>query len=258
MNNTTDNKDTKVSYPNILIYRHTRFQFDPHKIIYSNPKPSGHGGYVIKAQYPVDGNLMDGTPVKQNVDILLQTPEMTTTFGMSTKEHDAGKIRGTVGVTFFDDANADVQSFKAVMSMWDQLLLEEAKRCKQVWFKSNKVTDEILTYLYNPMVRRNIRKKDNKEFSASFRSKIPRRFDRFDCECYNDLEQPIPLNEITRMCTLRKLCRHTGIWFSDTMFVSSFESIQIQKLSEGRISGYAFVQSGCEKHIDSDPHSIVK
>jgi hypothetical protein len=253
MSTVTDNKDVQatVSYPNVLIHCHTRFEFDPHKIIYSNPKPSGHGGYVVKAQYPLDGHLVDGTPIKQNVDILLQTPEMTTTFGMSTKEHD-GKIKGTVDVTFYDDVSNDVDSFKAVMNLWDQLLLEEAKKCKYAWFKSAKVTDDILAYLYNPMVRKNIRKTDNKAFSDSFRSKIPRRFDRFDCECYNNREKPIPLGEITRMCSLRKLCRHTGIWFSDTMFVSSFESIQIQKMSDGRITGYSFVDSESGKQADTD------
>lgn len=229
------------AYPDILIFKGTRFPFDPHKVVYTSPKKTSHGGYLVQCMYEVEGNLADGTPVSQSVPIVLQTPEMVTTFGMSAKEHDGGKIRGTVDVAFRDNAGQDVSAFHDVMKLWDRLVLEKAKSEKATWFKSSKITDEILDYLYNPMVRKNIRKSDGKEFSDSFRSKIPRRYERFDCEAYDDQARPIPLSDITRMATIRKLCRHTGVWFSDTMFVSSFEALQIQKMQDGKMQGYSFV-----------------
>lgn len=236
-----DEFKSDADYPNVLIYKGTRFPFNPHKIVYTKPKPTAHGGYVINTSYPLEGTLVDGTQVLASVDIVLQTPTMSTTFGFSTKEHEGGKIRGTIDLTFYDDAGADIQAFKAVMGLWDELLLTRAKESKAIWFRSNKITDDILAYLYNPMIRENVRKSDGKRFSDSFRSKVPRRFDRFDVEVYNDRQQPISLDELTRQCQVRMLVRQTGIWFSDTMFVSSFEAPQLQKMGEGRLTGYGFV-----------------
>jgi hypothetical protein len=236
-----------LDYPDILIYRGTRFAFNPHLVKYSSPKPTSHGGYVVQCTYPIIKNkLSDGTNVSIDVDIMLQTPVMQTTFGMSTKEHDKGKIRGTVDLCFSPGSAKEVDAFHDVLLLWDKLLLKRAQNNKKVWFKSNKITDDILQYLYNPIIRKNKSKNDDKEYPDSFRSKIPRRFNRFECEVYNAEEEPISLDEITRGCTLRKICRHTGIWFGETMFVSSFETPQIQKMGEGKLSGYAFV----------DPYSI--
>ena len=195
---------------------------------------------MINCKYPVDGKLPDGTRVRQDVDLVFQTPVMSTTFGMSKKEHD-GKIKGTIDLSFYDTGDSDVQAFHQVMLLWDRLLLKKAKKNKKTWFNSNKVTDDILNYLFNPMVRKNIRKTDGKEFSDSFRAKVKRRFERFEAEAYNASEEPISLDEITRQSQVRLLVRQTGIWFSETMFVSSFETFQIQKMADGEITGYAFI-----------------
>jgi hypothetical protein len=230
-----------MEYPNILIYKGTRCPFNPDNIVYAKPKITNHGGYVIGAQYKLSCQLADGSHVTDVlVPIILQTPVMTTTFGMSSKEHD-GKIKGNVDVTFYDQAGPDVHAFKQVMGLWDRKLLALAKKNKSVWFNSNKITDAILDYLYISMIRKNVRKTDQKEFSDSFRAKIPRRQERFECEVYNAAQQPIPIDELTRMSEIRELCRLSGIWISETMFVASFEAIQIQKVGEGRMTGFSFV-----------------
>jgi hypothetical protein len=244
-----DDSQMMVQYPNVLIHEGTRFPFNPHLIQYAMPKQTNHGGYVVNCQYPITGQLADGTRIQKLVPILLQTPDMITTFGMSSREHD-GKIKGTIDVTFYDSAGADVQAFYQVMLLWDRLLLKKAKSNKQAWFRSDKITDQILDYLYIPMVRKNTRKSDGKEFADSFRSKIPRRGDRFDAEAYNMEKQPISLDEITRMSVVRMLPRHTGVWFNDKMFVSSFEAPQVQKRGEGRLSGFAFVGDDSDEITD--------
>jgi hypothetical protein len=229
-----------LSYPNVLIYEGTRFQFNPHSIIYSTPKITRHGGFVINIRYPLNGHLADGTPINETVPIMLQTPTMRTSFGMSTKEHE-GKLRGTIDLTFYDDASPEVQAFKSVMVLWDRLLLKKAKAKREEWFKSNKVTAEILEYLYNPMVRGNKRKSDGKVFADSFRVKVPRRNEKFECEVYNKQKQPIPLDEVVRGSNCRLMARHTGIWFSDTMFVSSFDTPQVQLRGNTELTGFSFV-----------------
>jgi hypothetical protein len=241
-----------TDYPSLLIYKGTRFPFNPHKVIYGEVKPTNHGGFMIQCKYPIDGKLADGTPIRGLADILLQTPVMSTTFGMSTKEHDAGKIRGTIDVSFYDDAEDDVKAFKDTLELWDTLLLNKAKKEKKEWFKSDKVTNDILQYLYNPMKRSNVSKKDGKVFCDSFRAKVPRRFNRWDSEVFDASQNPISLDEITRQCQLRMLVRHTGIWFGTQMFVSSFDIPQIQKVGEGRMTGYSFVGDGDSDNFQSE------
>lgn len=232
---------SQTGYPNVLIYQGTRYPFDPHNVIYGTPKKTAHGGYKIDLTYLIKGTLADGTPVERSVPIVLQTPTMTTTFGFSSKEMKDGKVKGNVDLTFYENMSDAARIFKQVLHLWDQLLLERAKKQKVQWFKSNKVTDDILTYLYNPLVRENVRKSDGKQFADSFRLKIPRRGDRFDVEVWDANKNPIALDEITRGCSVRGLVRHNGIWFGDSMFCSSFETQQLQKQGDGRPSGFSFV-----------------
>lgn len=238
----SDGKNNEVlTYPNILVYDNKRYAFDPHKVIYSNPSVNNHGGHVITCKYPIQYEIGNGSSEQREVDIVIQTPEMQTTFGFSKQEHEKDKVSGSISVTFYDDASASAQSFKNVMALWDSLLLQKAKDKKTVWFDSDRLTDEILDYLYNPMVKKNIRKKDGRQFEDSFKAKVPRYGDRFDCEVYAKDATPISLDEITPMCAVRMQCHQTGIWFSDKSFVSSFKTPQVQKLKEGKQTGFAFV-----------------
>ena len=195
---------------------------------------------MISATYPVDGKLRDGTPVKADVPLILQSPVMTTSFGMSTQERD-GTIKGGVDLTFNDMAPDNVMAFKDVMTLFDRLLLEKAKECKLKWFKSNKMTDAILDYLYIPMVRENIRKSDGQRFADTLRPKIRRRNNKFVCEVFDADGNPISIDEITPRCQIKALLSQTGIWLSESMFVSSFEASQIQMMASGSLSGYSFV-----------------
>ena len=73
-----------VDFPKILIYKGARHAFDPRKIVYTDPKPTAHGGYVSNCSYPVTIESKDGKSSVHSVEIILQTPTMPTTFGFST------------------------------------------------------------------------------------------------------------------------------------------------------------------------------
>ena len=239
-----------VDFPKILIYKSARHAFDPRKIVYTDPKPTAHGGYVSNCSYPLTIESKDGRSSVHSVEIILQTPTMPTTFGFSTKEHEAGKMRGTIDVAFLDSASTPaVDLFHEVLALWDKCLLKRAQKNKVAWFRSTKVTDDILTYLYNPMLRKNVSKKDGKEYADSFRIKVPNRKGVFVCEVFDADRTKIDITDITPQCTLKELTRHTGVWFSDTMFVSSNEALQVQKIAEGRMAGYGFVGDEDEEPV---------
>ena len=221
-----------VQYPNVLMYNGRLYPFNPHNIQYSLPKVTQHGGYVVQCSYKISDNVI--------APVFLQTPVMTSTFGLTTGEQE-GKIRGSVDVTFNDSSGPEVELFKQTMSMWDSLLLQMAKDNKQKWFKSAKITDEILDYLHIPMVRENVRKSDGQRFSDSMKGKIKRRNDQFCCEVFDSNKNPITLDDLARSSKIRMLLVQSGVWFSESMFVSSFDTPQIQLISSGQMNGFSFV-----------------
>jgi hypothetical protein len=249
MASTTDDSQTRLSYPNVLIFNASRFPFNPSKVVYASPKPQSNGGYRISCSYRLKGKLADGTPVNANVPIVLQSPKCKTSFGVSSKEYD-GKLKSNIDITFYEDCGKEAEDFKAVMELWDRMLLAKAKSMKSEWFTSDKITDDILDFLYHPMIKRN-KTKDGGEYPPSFRAKVGRRGNTITSEAYNAKEEPISMDEITRESVVALYCKHTGIFFNNTMFVSSHECQQIQKHADGVLSGFAFVSSNVIADEDS-------
>jgi len=234
------------TFPKCLVYRNTRFEFNPQLIQYSAPKKTAHGGYCIQATYPINGTLSDGTSVQANAPIVLQTPVMQTSFGFSINDRD-GSTKGGVDLTFNDDAPADVMAFKDVMDLWDRLLVTKAKSSKVEWFKSSKVSDDIIDYLYCKIVRENVRKSDGQKFADTLRPKIRRRSDQFVVDVFDIDGKPISIEEITPRSQIRALLSNSGIWLSDTLLVASFECAQIQQMASPELSGFAFVDDNAVK-----------
>ena len=235
INNGTD----IVTYPAVLIYNGQKYAFDPHNVEYSLPKVTQHGGYKVTCTYKISDNL--------RVPIVIQTPVMTSTFGLSTAEHD-GTLKASVDVTFDDKAGSDVASFKRVMCLWDSLLLQMAKDNKERWFKSTKISDEILDYLFIPTVRENVRKSDGQKFFDSIKGKVKQKNDQFICEVFGKDKSRIKIEDLGRQSMIRMLLVQSGVWFSESMFVSSFDCPQIQMVASGRLSGFSFVDDNNQSH----------
>src|SRR4051812_28307030 len=85
-----------VAYPKILVYQGRKYPFNPHSIIFSEPQRTSHGGFVVKQTYQLRD---EQAGINEVVPILLQTPLMLTTFGLSEKEHD-GKLKAQIDLHF--------------------------------------------------------------------------------------------------------------------------------------------------------------
>lgn len=239
---TTDSKQTTIeqtmSYPSILFYNDKLYPFDPHKVIYGPPSATEQGGHVIKCEYPLTIDIGDGKTGTMNVPIEFESPPMKTGWGVSSKDYKE-KTRITVDVLFEPDAGPKVKAFHAVMQLWDKLLLAKIKENRAKWFTSKKITDDILEYLFNNMVRTNV-DKEGRAYPDSFRTNIQQRNGKPRVEVYDITEKPIEMERITRHSIIRERFYQTGIWFSDQMISSSFSSKQIQLLAEGECRGFGF------------------
>jgi hypothetical protein len=229
-----------VAYPKVFLYNGALYEFDPHRVVYSEPGPAQGKGFVIKCTYPITVVAANGSKINVMAPLNIQTPVMETTFGFSTFVAKDGKTTASVDATY-SGAAPDEVAFHEVMMLFDKLVLAKAKDNKQ-WFKTKMVSDEILDFLYNPMTRVNMSKDGTKQYPDSFRSKIKRSADgSWVCEVYDITGAPIIVEDITQKCMLRKQCTQTGIWFTDTGFTSSFHATQVQVVAPGHVQGYAMV-----------------
>jgi hypothetical protein len=223
-----------TTYPKVLLYNNTLHPFDPHRIEYSNPRVTQHGGYVIQCKYKLDSGLL--------VPIILQTPILPTTFGANTQVEQDGKAKSSIDISFDGTLSPAMALFKKTIALWDTLVLQMAKDKKEVWFKqSTKITDEILDYLYIPMLRKT-KRKDGSYFPECLKGKIKPN----NCQVFNADRESIHVSDVTRGASVRVLLEQSGLWFNDKLFVSSFEAAQIQLVVATTLNGYGFVEEDTE------------
>lgn len=230
------------SYPKVLVYRGTRFEFNPHLVQFGEPKKTPHGSYVLNVTYPLKGVLRDGvTHVQADVPIVLQTPVMATNFGFSVMERD-GQLKGSVDFAFYDNDSDEVHQFKELMVLWDTVLLAAAKTRRVEWFKSNsKASDEIIEYLFCPTVKENIRQSDGKKFADSLKPKVRRRSEQWQMQCFDEASKPLQVEDVVSKSRIRGLLTLTCVWLTETSFVASLEATQVQVVVPAQMGGYGFI-----------------
>jgi len=227
------------AYPKVLVYNGAKYPFDPHRIVFSDPERTSHGGFVVKQQYQLRD---EKAGINELVPILLQTPVMKTTFGLSEKEQE-GQIRAQIDLNFGSRvADKEVQAFYDVLKLWDDIILFTAMKRKTTWFKDSNITKDILTYLYKPLVRKNVRQKDGREFPDCFRVRVPKKFGRYETVVYDHTKAEVTLDYVKGDSSLQALVQQSGIWFSPTMWTSSCRAIQVKLAKDQRLNGYSFVE----------------
>jgi hypothetical protein len=226
-----------ASFPNILIFNGKRYPFNPHQIVFSSPKPSGHGGYHVKQEYL----LKDDKGKQIKVPIVVQTPVMHSQWGLSEKEYD-GKTNASLDLRFDKDSK-ECEQFHDVMILWDAVIVETAIKNKSSWFKDSRLTNEILQYLYHPMVKKNISEKDGvrREYPDSLRLKIQKRYGRYECDVFDQDKKPTTLQAIKADSSMQSLFSNTGLWFSSKSFTSSNRALQVKTCASHKITGCGFL-----------------
>lgn len=243
-----------VSYPPILIYDGRKYPFNPNKIYFHDPKPSMHGGYMIKQEYQL-------TPT-QRVPIILQTPVMRTMWGISEKSFDPNsEARASLDLSFAGkETSKELEAFYDVMVLWDAVILQTAIKRKSSWFKDKNLSNEILQYLYHAMVRKNEKRSTDgttKTFPESLRLRVQKRYDRLEMDVFDKDSKQVELSTIKRDMMLRVLFQTTGIWFTSKSWCSSNRALQAKIKPNDRLTGYGFIEDPSEEPkpmmVDDEP-----
>jgi hypothetical protein len=241
MTNVTDNNTTverPTSFARVLLHNGALQEFDPAKMIFSPRVERGKGGAVVTATYPVDTEVSapngKNYMVRTEVPVTLQTPPLPTTFGLSTREHEKGKPKTSIDVTFRENISEEADLFHQTMRYADYQIRAAAKRNKKQWF-TKPVTDELLDFLYTPIVRKNVSRSNGNEYSDSMRAKLRRSTTgSYSAMCYDVAHEAVDIESIVPQSMVRLATKMSGIWFTDNTYVPSLDVLQAQYLGGGQ------------------------
>jgi hypothetical protein len=227
-----------TSFAHVLLHNGTLHEFDAAKMIFSSRVDRGKGGAVVNVTYPVDTEVQqpDGKhyTVRTEVPVILQTPPLPTTFGLSTQQFDKGAPKTTIDVTFRENTSQEADLFHETMRYADFMIRLAARHNKKQWF-TKPVTDELLDFLYTPMVRKNVNRANGNEYSDSMRAKLRRAgCGAYTAMCYDVAHTPVPMESIVPQSMVRLAIKMSGIWFTDNTYVPSFDTLQAQHLGGGQ------------------------
>jgi len=239
-----------TEFPRVLYYkkdgdpadRARLLPFDPRNIVYSKPQRMDYGGCHVECQY----RLVDAEKgLNTLIPITLQSPLMSSRWGLNV--HDKAGQRKTISVdlSFYGmEKNPVVLEFHDVLAMWDDLVLEQAKKEKRAWFKgADDIHEDVLKHFFKRITKPSKRASDGKIFSPSLRAKVYKRYNNYECEAYTNEDPPklCPMESIKEGTELTALIRHTGIWFGDNSFTSAFKLIQAQVSKSEKMVGFGLV-----------------
>jgi hypothetical protein len=218
---------------------------DINGIIFNDPKPSGHGGQTIYANYQKDG--------RTHKSCLLQTPWMYNPFGLNASPPQPGEDpKYSVELSFGNSPSAYLQEFHDKMKSLDRHVVTGAITNQRTWLGRTDIDEDYIQEFYKPVVRayKNKDKKATGEYPDTMRFKIPyyaggaeddpqQQQQRFsDLEVYDGEKNRIPVNSIDDLRTalgkgnrLRMIAQCHSVWQSGKEFGVSWRVKRIQVLS---------------------------
>lgn len=241
-------------YPRVLFYKGTDVgsdsailvPFNPHNVVYDDPVKTAFGGCTVNCKYHLKDDKMK---IDELIDVVLQTPEMTSNFGLSSKVFDNKRATISIDQSFYGmEQDDEVLSFFRALKLWDALIVDASKKNKGVWFKgAQEIHDDVLQHFYRPITALKYRKTDGKTFSPSLVAKVYKRYGTYEAEVYERKKgssvaaKQVDMSSIKPGTRLESLIQHNGIWFGVNSFNSVFKLVQATIEATDKIHGYAMV-----------------
>ena len=211
--------------------------FDPSNISYSDVKLVGKQGAKI-VYVSLNGN-----------PIILQTPEMSCPFGMSSynAEQKGAADKYSIGLSFKGkEFNTSMQKFFDNLLAFDDKNLDSGLENSLQWFKTKHNNREVVRALYTPTVKF-AKDKTTMEITDKYpptiRLSLPYRDGKIAVDCYDDNRQPLELNDSLDLkgARITAIIQCTGIWLVGGKFIPSWKAVQLKvKQNATTIKGFAF------------------
>lgn len=184
---------------------------------------------------------------KNNGPFVIQTPLMSTPFGLSKFQQEESKgerEKWTLQLSIKDvESNVAMANFYKLLKDMDAAILKVCAENSKAWFKKQ-YNEEILRELMSPLI---IYPKDKNtgeitdKYPPMFRLTIPMVDGEIACDCYNLQKEKVSLSTVDKGSKVRAILQCSGIWFIGSKFGLSWRVVQLQVAPPASISGFAFM-----------------
>ena len=141
----------------------------------------------------------------------------------------------------------------------DNKLVEDAVKHSMEWFKKKKSSKEVMSNLYNPIIRLSRDKETGEpdgKYPATFKVKIPTYDNKFGCDIFDDKKQQLKLSSeelkdyLAKGSKIQALIKCTGVYFAAGKFGVSWRLTQLKVFRNNIIKGYAFLDDSDDEDIE--------
>lgn len=190
------------------------------KISFGSVKTNDNGGKSIYIGY-------GGAP------LIIQTPLVTTPFGMSVYNKDAETMPGEVvkysaPVNLTDDTVSSA-NFKKFLISFDKEIINAAVKNSKDWLgKTQK--EKVISAFYSPMVNFPKDKETGEiidKYDPKFKLPLLVRDGVLITKCFNDEKEPVEVSDVPAKSSMRAIIQCTGIWIVGKRFGVSWKVLQL-------------------------------
>ena len=219
-------------------------KIDITKASFSDVKTNDNGGKSIYVNY-------------DNSKFMMQTPVMFMPYDMSV--FDKGEYpKYSVELSFRDlEEDYRVNGFHENMEKLDELLIETAVKNSMPWFKKKKTNKDVISALYNPIVKKS-KDKETGEFDGKYpdniRLKLPfhdgkPKFEIRDFD-NNKITDREPSDLFLKGSRVQAIVRCGGVWIVGGKFGCTWNVEIIKVDAPSSVKNYSFIDDDSDAESD--------
>jgi hypothetical protein len=220
-------------------------------LTYSEQRPFGEHAKIVYV------NNQNGKP------IVLQTPAMTTPFGLGKFEDATGRVKYSLDMSFRGkDENLKIAELFDFLNLLDDKIVTDAAKRGQEWFKKKNRSKDLCRELYAPSVKAAMENGEpTDKYPSTFKAKVPFYDGKFVTPVFDmgtkELLDASLSDALTKGSLVQSIVKLNGIWFAGGKFGISWEVKQLKVKETEKLSNYAFADSDDEDDDKEDADDCV-
>ena len=196
--------------------------FEPSSVKFGSIAKTSKGGKIVYLNFP------------NNQKIVIQTPVMSSPFGVSTYDDASdGKRSYSLDASFKGiDTNPKLDSFLTKCRGFDELLIDTATENSKAWFGKD-MSKDMVSVLFRKSIRD---ANDAVKYAPTLRLKITP-----STEYYDEHQNKVDMEYITKGTSFRAIVEISSVYFINKSFGVTWRISQLAVTSRpDRLSGFAF------------------
>jgi hypothetical protein len=210
-------------------------------LTYSEQRPFGEHAKIVYV------NDAKGKP------IVLQTPVMTTPFGLGRFEDASGRVKYSIDMSFRGkDGDTKIAQLHDFLELLDDKIVTDATQRGKSWFRKNKnPSKEFAKELFAPSIKQAMEKGvPTDKYPSTFKTKLPFYDGKFATPVFDMVTKKlldVPITDaLSKGSLVQCIVKLNGIWFAAKNFGVSWEVKQMKVKEGDKISDYGFDDSDDE------------